>query len=529
MRHLPIRVAAILCLLLCIAANGLGEDALQYGVIIADYLNLRATAATSGDLLGTYEMSTRVQILQEQGGWYQVITPDGKTGYMARGFIELEIAQKPAEPVNLTGVQQVGTPYLREFKDTTLTFSAYYPELTVEDANTAIRRWVSSMLNTARAIQSDTPLTVDIGYDSYWVQGRYSSILALGSMYNQAPEQATPNISLGSTEAVQETSTIISRRLAFSITVDEWTGKVLSYTDIFGVENVDAVLSHVRDALTANGEIPVRTLTPDVLQYATLTNDGVLVYVPQVGMMHERLIYIPYALLVEQGLMAIEVDTPENQELPAPKTGPMIALTFDDGPGSYTNQLLDVLAKYDVKATFYLVGNRVKNFQEATQRIADEGHEIGTHTFSHAKLTTLSYNGIEREIQNSLDAIASVTSTRVTSLRPPYGSYDKNVRDACEKMGLTIAMWNLDTDDWNTNDAANTYNIIMEEVEEGCIILCHELKSSNVEAMERVIPDLLAQGYQFVTVTELLSHSVTGGAAGTVYSHLNTDHLKTDE
>lgn len=199
-------------------------------------------------------------------------------------------------------------------------------------------------------------------------------------------------------------------------------------------------------------------------------------------------------------------------------TKPMIALTFDDGPSKHTERLLDIFAQYGGKGTFFVVGNVIEKREETLNRMVAEGHEIGGHSWDHRQLTKLSSADMTDEIMNTRAKIYSLTGIDTTIMRPPYGSYNDETKRICAENGIVIINWSLDTLDWKTRDADKVYDAIMSEVKDGDIILCHDLHGSTVDAMERVIPDLIAQGYQLVTVSELLSYGESEVNAGTVHT-----------
>ena len=196
----------------------------------------------------------------------------------------------------------------------------------------------------------------------------------------------------------------------------------------------------------------------------------------------------------------------------------MIALTFDDGPSKHTQRLLDIFEQYGGKGTFFVVGNVIENRQESLNRMVADGHEIGGHSWDHRQLTKLSSEDMTDQIMNTRAMIYSLTGVDTTIIRPPYGSYNDETKRICAENGIVIINWSLDTLDWKTRDADKVYEAIMSQVKDGDIILCHDLHGSTVEAMERVIPDLIAQGYQLVTVSELLSYGDTEVSAGSVHT-----------
>ena len=195
----------------------------------------------------------------------------------------------------------------------------------------------------------------------------------------------------------------------------------------------------------------------------------------------------------------------------------MIALTFDDGPGAGTRRILSALDAADGRATFFMVGNRVEDYAETARKVAAQGSEIGTHTWSHPNLTKLSAAQVRRELERSMDVIERTTSARPTVLRPPYGSVNSTVRQVCVELGLAIANWNIDPEDWRVRDAQKVYRHIMNNARDGAIVVCHDLYPETAAALEMAIGELVERGYLLVTVSELLAARAGGGEAGRLY------------
>lgn len=197
---------------------------------------------------------------------------------------------------------------------------------------------------------------------------------------------------------------------------------------------------------------------------------------------------------------------------------PMIALTFDDGPGGYTNRLLDILAQNNANATFFVAGYMLDGREATLQRIVADGHDIGGHSWTHTQLTTQSAADVANEFICTREKIYSATGVDTRLVRPPYGSHNEQVRSIAANFGIVLINWNIDTEDWRTRNADAVYEAVVNNARDGAIILCHDIHGSTVDGMERAIPKLIADGYQLVTVTELMSHSEKPFAAGTVYS-----------
>lgn len=183
---------------------------------------------------------------------------------------------------------------------------------------------------------------------------------------------------------------------------------------------------------------------------------------------------------------------------------PMVAVTYDDGPSVHTNKILNVLEKYGAKATFFVVGSSVKGHNiETMKRAVSLGCEIGNHSVSHPQLTKLSVTAVNAQINGTTAAIINATGVHPKLFRPPYGDYNKSVLNQLAIAGYPAILWSIDTLDWKTKNAENTKSVILSKVKDGDIILMHDTQASSATASETIIPELIARGYQLVTVSEL--------------------------
>ena len=203
--------------------------------------------------------------------------------------------------------------------------------------------------------------------------------------------------------------------------------------------------------------------------------------------------------------------TEEPTATPEPTPDPnrkMVALTFDDGPNrTYTPEVLDLLEKYGVKGTFFVVGS---NLSEATkpllQRMVDLGCEIGMHGTKHENMTKVSYATNVKRFKEMRERISAQIEGGYDThlLRPPYGSVNKSVKKACREAEVACIRWSVDTRDWSNKNAKTIVKIVKNDTTNGSIILFHDRLKSTVAALKDVIPWLIEQGYDLVTVTELL-------------------------
>lgn len=188
-----------------------------------------------------------------------------------------------------------------------------------------------------------------------------------------------------------------------------------------------------------------------------------------------------------------------------------IALTFDDGPHPrYTPEILDILQEHLIKATFFTIGENAALYPDVLKRCQDEGHEIANHTYSHKDLSRDSLDDICREISSAEDVISRCIDYRTRLFRPPGGLFGKNVIAAARELDYTIVLWTVDTRDWDHTPAEVITRRVLEDIDSGDIILMHDFigkDSPTPEALRKMIPMLLEEGYSFVTVSELLGYS----------------------
>lgn len=187
--------------------------------------------------------------------------------------------------------------------------------------------------------------------------------------------------------------------------------------------------------------------------------------------------------------------------------GPYIAMTFDDGPsGANTPKLLDLLARKHIKATFFLVGQCAAEFPQLVKRELAEGHEVANHSWSHPNLAKMSEEGVRSELQKTQDAIREATGFTPKIMRPPYGELTGKQRQWVHgDFGFKVILWDVDPLDWKDRNAATVARRIIAGTRPGSIILSHDIHATTVAAMPEVFDTLLAKGFKFVTVSELLA------------------------
>ena len=195
-----------------------------------------------------------------------------------------------------------------------------------------------------------------------------------------------------------------------------------------------------------------------------------------------------------------------------------VALTFDDGPtAGVTERLLEGLAERYVSATFFLCGYRMETAPQLVEQIAQNGHELGIHGYTHCYLHEASKETVWEEITVTAERIEQLTDQHPTVLRPPGGLLSDTVRQTAAEQGLPIILWSVDTMDWCCSDPQTVAQRIVETVEDGDIVLLHDLHDSSVQGVLLAIDQLERQGYQFCTVSELALVHNTVLEPGTAY------------
>lgn len=233
----------------------------------------------------------------------------------------------------------------------------------------------------------------------------------------------------------------------------------------------------------------------------------------------KRILWTLWAAALMLSLSALVLPAQdEAQPVSAQKNGGYVALTFDDGPWpKNTERLLDGLAQRGVKATFFLIGSQVEAQREVVERMAEEGHQIGLHTWDHVQLKGASQETIDGQLDACRTCLEAIVGPTDFMVRPPYGFVDDNLKQWAD---APIICWSVDTEDWKDKNPARILQVCLNEVEDGSIILMHDIYDTSVEAALQTVDALMAQGYYFVTVEELFALRRETPENGVVYMSL---------
>lgn len=210
---------------------------------------------------------------------------------------------------------------------------------------------------------------------------------------------------------------------------------------------------------------------------------------------------------------------------------PWVAITFDDGPSAeFTPAILDILKQYDVPATFFMVGDHVRKYPEIAQRVVDEGHEVGNHTYTHINVPTASARRLTQELFHTTQAIVEATGVYPIYSRPPRGLYDSRYRRLSQLLGQSVVLWTLSARDWQVAvNADQVIRRVLREVKAGDIVLFHDSgalirhegasRQATVQALPAVIEGIRAKGLEIVPLSRLLR-----GAEPEVDEEIILDH-----
>ncbi len=409
-------------------------------------------------------------------------------------------------------------------------FLAYitYPQGDLQEFDSACKAWVEESLAAYRAEASSGEGELLITYNSYIVDQSYVVVAFNGEFYS--PNFAHP----------------ISFFKSFNANLN--TGKVLQIDNLLEAEE----LSNLKKYVIESKNLDENFVDEQLLDNFIILDDGIKIilekgrYTPEsegvvkvfasYDMLKNNDAPIDNNVVVEESvetapkvLNETEIENLENlkddvQDISKDelnKNEKVIALTFDDGPGAHTERLLNILKDNNVKATFFVLGSQIDRYPDLLPRMVEDGHEIGGHSWTHRSFKTLSDEELTKEIMQTRAKIASLTGVDALSVRPPYGAYNKHAKAVAKSLGVHFVNWNVDPLDWKTRNAQKTYDSILNSAAQGNIVLSHDIHVSTVDAMERLIPKLLDEGYHFVTVSELLILGKGEIEPGEVYFSMN--------
>ncbi len=197
----------------------------------------------------------------------------------------------------------------------------------------------------------------------------------------------------------------------------------------------------------------------------------------------------------------------------------MVAITYDDGPHEiYTPQILDILEEYEARATFFMIGNRIEHHIETVKRMVLLGCELGNHTYGHKDISRMSDEAMKEQLDISVKVLSQFLDEEFLPkvLRPPFGNTDQHLKEICD---YPMVNWSIDTKDWSLQNVKYSVNEVLSQVQDGDVILLHDMYETTVEITAIIVKELTEQGYQLVTVSEMFEAKQIQLENGKVYRH----------
>lgn len=221
-----------------------------------------------------------------------------------------------------------------------------------------------------------------------------------------------------------------------------------------------------------------------------LSDEKIDIYFNNINL--DKLDYVPY--------VTIEIETPVVSDIEYDSSNKKyIAFTYDDGPSKYTQELVKTLELNNSSATFFMLGNRMKNFEELVKKIHGSNNEIASHSYSHKDLTSISKEELDEELNSTNIIFNAITGSNIKYLRPPYNYYNEDVINS----NYEIISWNIDPKDWLLKDSTKIYNSVITSACDGCIVVMHDIYEETLEATKKLLPKLNEMGYEVVSISKL--------------------------
>lgn len=392
--------------------------------------------------------------------------------------------------------------------DNKMPFAIQYPLTQFESFNETITNYITDAKNyyiSMMRLQKDAPEhtgELNINLETYEHDHYYSFVLTKKMTLNNAERETTIDTFL----------------------IDYETGNLFEIQTLLNddLESLETFATHIQSEIAKNPAYEGYLLKQQLVDATkadwslfkrfALKKDSLVVYFdegevtkPEAGLptVEMSLSFINPLLSsdFQIGMEAEETILPKKDSDPSRKH---IALTFDDGPHpQVTKQILQLLEKYDAKATFFMIGSRVQYYPAIVQEVRNAGHEIGNHTWSHPVLTKLPTAAIQKEFDSTEQAIVNAIGQNSTVFRPPYGAINDSVRELIPCKSIN---WTIDTLDWKHHDSKKLLPLVTRTLHNNAIVLMHDIHQSTADGLESVLQYLQNEGYEFITVSEVLQY-----------------------
>lgn len=360
--------------------------------------------------------------------------------------------------------------------------SITYPKTNISKLDQKIIKYIDNQTESFKKDSTKTTyllerneLNIDFNYSE--INDRYINIALKTSNYN------------GTTKQTQYT--------IYTILYDLKKKEFINILDLF--YDSENVISKIKNTFLQEHNITI-SKTENINM--VVLNDQLIAYT-----ITDNIYSISLALTKLDFKLKIKNQEEENNTLPTEKvtnvidpSKPVVAITFDDGPSQYTEEIIETLEENDCNATFFVLGNKVEAYQNVIRESIKNGNEIGNHSYNHKWLSRLSTSEIIDQITKTQNILQETVGYTPTHLRPTYGSVNQRIR---KNTNLTITLWTIDTKDWKIKDIDRIVEKAIQNVEDGDIILMHDIFERSSEALKKIIPILKEKGFQLVTISEL--------------------------
>lgn len=345
----------------------------------------------------------------------------------------------------------------------------HYPKMNQPDVDAYIKQWIQDLPKENGITFMDYESSEV--FDTYW------------------------NISFH-VQHLDENQTLIQTQ-DYDYTFHKDSGKLLSIFDVLRRDYGDML----KDQFQKQADF---TLTDVSTVRFTIKKDALICYAEkaQIDLPYDR--FVKYMNIQGKGIA--ETITKIKRKLTVDPNKKMIALTFDDGPSQYTEDFLNLFESYQANASFFMIGKNIAKYPDTVKHMVEGGFEVCNHSWDHQSIASKDRTLIKREVFDTQDEIYRITGKEPTRIRPPYGAWNDLTQKTMSDNGMSITLWNVDSEDWRNRDASTTLCRAKAGVRDGAIILFHDLYPSTLEALKQLIPYLKKEGYQLVTVSELFQY-----------------------
>lgn len=372
---------------------------------------------------------------------------------------------------------------------------AFYPEIN-SVSNKIINHFIDQEINKFKAMETTNKRWLLFDYESFNVSDIYYSV----ALY----------------QAEGEDQNTLSYQLVKTFVFDH-KGEVVGLNKVFEGDYIKQLAALARQKFKTNNLSSdyFKTLTNQAEAYShyCFTSDSLRLYFPAEKLYQDQTGFVSQDIAIADMAYFLVTDYPGTEVIKKTSenqvhvryidaTKPMVALTFDDGPGGKsTDKVLEILDQYQSKATFFLLGKNVETGQDKVKKMVASGHQLGNHSWNHPDLTRLSAEEIRKQIDQTNEVIKTYAGEAPTIVRVPYGAINNLVK---QEVKYPLINWNIDTLDWKTRNAQKTYDHVMSHVHDGSIVLMHDIHAPTADAVALLVPALIEKGYQLVTIEEMM-------------------------